>query len=43
MISKVLRDFPFNLTQPLKVADDYYTRILKNKLIQLRKQDDGAL
>jgi hypothetical protein len=30
MISKVLRDFPFILNQPLKSADDQYIRILKN-------------
>jgi hypothetical protein len=33
MISKVLRDLPFSRNQPLKSADDYYIRILKNKLI----------
>jgi hypothetical protein len=37
MISKVLCDFPFSQNQPLKSADDWYIRILKNKLIKLKK------
>jgi hypothetical protein len=37
MISKVLHDFPFSRIQPLKSADDYYIRILKNELIKLKK------
>jgi hypothetical protein len=32
MVSKVLRDLPFNLNQPLKTADDRYIRSLKNKI-----------
>jgi hypothetical protein len=31
MVSRVLRDLPFNRNQPLKTADDLYIRILKNK------------
>jgi hypothetical protein len=38
-----LRDFPFNRNQPLKSADDWYLRILKNKLIKLKIQDDRTL
>jgi hypothetical protein len=34
---KLLRDLPFNWNQQLKSADDYYIRILKNKLITLKK------
>jgi hypothetical protein len=30
MISKVLRDLPFSLNQPLKSADDSYVGIPKN-------------
>jgi hypothetical protein len=37
MISKVLRDFPFSQNEPLKLADDWYMRILKNKLMKLKK------
>jgi hypothetical protein len=37
---KVLRDFSFSRNQPLKSAVDQYIRILKNKLIKLRKQED---
>jgi hypothetical protein len=37
MISKVLHDFPFTQNQPLKLADDYCIRILKNKLIKFKK------
>jgi hypothetical protein len=37
MISNVLRDFPFSQNQPLKSADDWYIRILKNILIELEK------
>jgi hypothetical protein len=36
MISKVLHDFPFSRNQPLKSADDYYIRIVKNELLKLR-------
>jgi hypothetical protein len=43
MISKVLRDLSFSWNQPLKSADDQYTRILKNKLIKLKKQEDRIL
>jgi hypothetical protein len=44
MISKVLRDFPFSRNQPLKSADDLYSRILKNKLIKFKKkQEDTTL
>jgi hypothetical protein len=43
MISKVLRDFPFSINQPLKSADDQYIRILKTKLIKLQKQEDRTL
>jgi hypothetical protein len=38
-ISKVLRDLLFGRNQPLKSADDWYLRILKNKLIKLNKKD----
>jgi len=30
MMSKVLRDFPFNLNESPKSADDWYIGILKN-------------
>jgi hypothetical protein len=40
MISEVLHDLPFSRNQPLKSADDWYMRILKNKLIKLKKQED---
>jgi hypothetical protein len=43
MISKVLRDLPFSRNQTLKSADDQYIRILKNKLIKLKIQEDGTL
>jgi hypothetical protein len=43
MISKVLRDFPFSRKQPLISADDQYIRMLKNKLIKLKKQEDRTL
>jgi hypothetical protein len=36
-ISKVLHDFPFSRSQPLKSADYQYIRIFKNKLIKLKK------
>jgi hypothetical protein len=32
-IPNVLHVLPFNKNQPLKKADDWYIRILKNKLI----------
>jgi hypothetical protein len=38
MVWKVLRDFPLSWNQPLKSTDDWYIRILKNKLIQLKKR-----
>jgi hypothetical protein len=38
MISKVLYDLPFSQNQLLKLADDYYIRILKNKLIKKNKK-----
>jgi hypothetical protein len=37
MISKVLRDFPVSRNQPLKSADDWYIKFLKNRLIKLNK------
>jgi hypothetical protein len=37
MVSKVLRDLPFSRNQPLKSANDWYIRILKNKLIKFKK------
>jgi hypothetical protein len=43
MISKILHDFPFGRSQPLKSADDQYIRILKNKLIELKKPEDRTL
>jgi hypothetical protein len=43
MISSLLRDLPFSRNQPLKSADDQYIRILKNKLIRLKKQEDRTL
>jgi hypothetical protein len=43
MISDVLCDFPFSQDQPLKSADDWYRRILKNKLIKLKKQQGRTL
>jgi hypothetical protein len=43
-MSNVLRDFPFSQNQPLKSADDWYIRILKNKLVKLKKkQGDRTL
>jgi hypothetical protein len=41
VISKVLRDLPFSRNHLLKPADD--VRILKNKSINLKKQEDRAL
>jgi hypothetical protein len=43
VISEVLRDFPFSRNQPLNSADDQYIRILKNKLIKIKKQEDRTL
>jgi hypothetical protein len=40
---KILRDLPFSRNQPLKSADDQNIRILENKLIQLKKQEDRTL
>jgi hypothetical protein len=40
---RILRDLPFSRNQTLKSADDYYVRILKNKLIRLKKQEDRTL
>jgi hypothetical protein len=37
MISNVLRDLPFSRNQPLKLVDNWYIRILRNKLIKLKK------
>jgi hypothetical protein len=37
MISKVLPDLPSIQNQLLKLADDWYIRILKNKLIKLKR------
>jgi hypothetical protein len=39
MISKVLRDFLFSRNQPEKSADDWYIRILRNKLIEFKKKN----
>jgi hypothetical protein len=36
MISKALHDLSFSQNQLLKSADDWYMRILKNKLIKLK-------
>lgn len=35
---KSFHDFPFNVNQPLKSADDKFSRILKNKLIKFKKR-----
>jgi hypothetical protein len=43
MVSKVLCEFPFIRNRPLRPADDWYIRILKNKLIKLKNQGDRAL
>jgi hypothetical protein len=43
MTSKVLRGLPFSRNQPPKSADDKHSIISKNKLIQLKKQDDRTL
>jgi hypothetical protein len=43
VISKVLHEFRFSRNQPLKSADDQYSRILKNKLIKFKKQEDRTL
>jgi hypothetical protein len=43
MISEVLRGLPFCRNQPLKSADDQYIKILRNKLINLKKQEDRPL
>jgi hypothetical protein len=43
MMSKVLRDLPFNRNQPLKSADDQCIRILKNKLIKLKKKRQDSV
>jgi hypothetical protein len=43
MISEVLRDFPFIRNEALKSADNSYIRILKNKLIKLKTQEDRTL
>jgi hypothetical protein len=44
MISKALRDLSFSPYQPLKSASDYYIRILQNKLIKFKKnQEDRTL
>lgn len=32
---KLLRDLPFSQNQPLKSSDDYYIRILENKIKKL--------
>jgi hypothetical protein len=42
-ISKVLRDLRFSRNQPVTSADDQYIRILKNKLIKIKKQEDRTL
>ena len=41
IISELLHDLPFSRNQPLKSADDWYIRILKNKLIKLKKNKTG--
>jgi hypothetical protein len=43
MILEVLRDFAFSRNQPLKSTDEYYIRILKNKLIKLKKEEEGRM
>jgi hypothetical protein len=40
MLSKVLLEFSFSRNQPPKSADDWYIRILKNKLIKFRKKQE---
>jgi hypothetical protein len=40
IISKILHDLSSSLNQPQKSNDDWYIRILKNKLIKFKKQDD---
>jgi hypothetical protein len=37
VVSRVLRDLPFSWNQTLKLADDWYIRILKDKLIKFKK------
>jgi hypothetical protein len=41
MTSKISHDFPLSRTQALKSADDWYIRILKNKLIKLKNNKIG--
>jgi hypothetical protein len=43
MVSEVLRDFPFSQNEPLKPAYGWYIRVLKNKFIQFKKQEDRTL
>jgi hypothetical protein len=43
IIWNFLRDFPFSRNQPLKSPDDWYIRILKNKLIKLKKKKQEEL
>jgi hypothetical protein len=40
MISKVLRSFPINRNQALRWTDDWYIRILKNKVMKFKKEQD---
>jgi hypothetical protein len=43
MFSEILRDFSFSRNQLLKSAHYFCIRILKNKLIKLKKQEDRTL
>jgi hypothetical protein len=43
MISKVLRGLSLSRNQPVKSADDQFIRILKNRFIKLKKQEDRIL
>jgi hypothetical protein len=38
IISKVLHDLPFSRNKLMKLADDQYIRLLKNKLIKFKKK-----
>jgi hypothetical protein len=42
-IWEVLHDLHFSRSQPLKSADDYYIKILKNKLISFKNQEGRTL
>ena len=43
MISYMLHLLPFRQNQPLKSADDWYFRILKNKIIKFKEQEKWTL